>query len=68
LATFEMLNLWYFGDALRRQQPELEPVERVGDFAEVVGGLSVAGRDVRGAEVPVVRELLRVRWVPGRMP
>ena len=27
----------------------------------------VAGRDVRGAEVPVVRELLRVRWVPGRM-
>jgi NADPH-dependent glutamate synthase beta subunit-like oxidoreductase len=37
---FEMLNLWYFGDALRRQQPELEPSERVGDFAEVVGGLS----------------------------
>ncbi len=40
LATFEMLNLWYFGDALRRQQPELEPTERVGDFAEVVGALS----------------------------
>jgi NADPH-dependent glutamate synthase beta subunit-like oxidoreductase len=38
--TFEMLNLWYFGDALRRQQPELEPSERVGDFAEVVGALS----------------------------
>ena len=27
----------------------------------------VAGRDVRGAEVPVVRELLRVRWVPRRL-
>jgi NADPH-dependent glutamate synthase beta subunit-like oxidoreductase len=40
LASFDMLNLWYFGDALRRQQPELEPSERVGDFAEVVGGLS----------------------------
>ncbi len=38
-AEFEMLNLWYFGDALRRQQPELEPAHRVGDFAEVVGGL-----------------------------
>jgi NADPH-dependent glutamate synthase beta subunit-like oxidoreductase len=39
-ATFEMLNLWYFGDAARRQQPELELSERVADFEEVVGGLS----------------------------
>ncbi len=39
-ATFEMLNLWYFGDAARRQQPELEVFERVADFGEVVGGLS----------------------------
>jgi NADPH-dependent glutamate synthase beta subunit-like oxidoreductase len=38
-APFEALNLWFFGDALRRQQPELEPTERVGDFAEVVGAL-----------------------------
>src|SRR5215207_4796870 len=41
LATFELLNLWYFGDAARRQQPELEPVERVASFEEVVGGLSM---------------------------
>ncbi len=40
LVSFEMLNLWYFGDAPRRQQPELEPTDRVGDFAEVVGVLS----------------------------
>ncbi len=40
MATFEMLNLWYFGDAARRQQPELEPSERVADFEEVLGGLS----------------------------
>ena len=40
LATFEMLNLWYFGDAARREQPELEPSERVADFEEMVGGLS----------------------------
>jgi NADPH-dependent glutamate synthase beta subunit-like oxidoreductase len=39
-ATFEMLNLWYFGDAARRQQPELGLSERVVDFEEVVGGLS----------------------------
>jgi Pyruvate/2-oxoacid:ferredoxin oxidoreductase delta subunit len=39
-ATFEMLNLWYFGDAARREQPELELSERVAEFGEVVGGLS----------------------------
>ncbi len=39
-ATFDALHLWYFGDAARRQQPELEPAERVADFNEVVGGLS----------------------------
>ena len=36
---FESLNLWFFGDAQRRQQPELEPADRVGEFAEVVGAL-----------------------------
>ena len=40
LATFDMLNLWFFGDAARRQQPELAPEERVEGFGEVVGGLS----------------------------
>ncbi len=39
-ATFEMLNLWYFGDALQRQQSEQEPARRISDFGEVVGGLS----------------------------
>ena len=39
-AGFEQLNLWYFGDVSRRQQPELEPAERVADFEEVVGGLT----------------------------
>ena len=40
LATFDKLHLWYFGDAARRQQPELPPADRVADFGEVVGGLS----------------------------
>ena len=38
-APFEILNVWFHGDALRRQQPELEPTERLGDFAEVLGAL-----------------------------
>jgi NADPH-dependent glutamate synthase beta subunit-like oxidoreductase len=41
VAKFELLNLWFFGDAERRSQPELPPQERVAGFAEVVGGLSI---------------------------
>jgi NADPH-dependent glutamate synthase beta subunit-like oxidoreductase len=41
VATFDMLHLWFFGDAERRQQPELAPEERVGGFDEVTGGLSL---------------------------
>jgi NADPH-dependent glutamate synthase beta subunit-like oxidoreductase len=40
VATFDKLNLWYFGDAERRQQPELAPAARIAGFGEVVGGLS----------------------------
>ena len=42
LASFGMLNLWYFGDAARRQQPQAKPEQRVTGFGEVVGGLSEA--------------------------
>jgi len=40
LATFDALNLWYFGDNARRQQPERPTEERVADFDEIVGGLT----------------------------
>jgi NADPH-dependent glutamate synthase beta subunit-like oxidoreductase len=40
LASFDKLNLWYFGDTSRRQQPELNPAQSVAGFEEVVGGLS----------------------------
>ncbi|HEV2260180.1 MAG TPA: NAD(P)-binding protein [Streptosporangiaceae bacterium] len=40
LVSFGDLNLWYFGDADRRQQPEVPPQERIADFGEVLGGLS----------------------------
>ncbi len=40
LASFDKLHLWYFGDARRNTQPELEPSERITDFDEIVGGLT----------------------------
>ncbi len=42
LASFELLHLWYFGDAARRRQPELAVETRVEAFDEVIGGLSAA--------------------------
>jgi NADPH-dependent glutamate synthase beta subunit-like oxidoreductase len=39
-AEFDLLNLWFFGDAARRRQPELAPEDRLAGFQEVVGGLS----------------------------
>jgi NADPH-dependent glutamate synthase beta subunit-like oxidoreductase len=41
VVTFDALHPWYFGDAARRSQPELEPLERVTDFTEVVSGLDL---------------------------
>jgi len=38
--AFGQLNLWYFGDAAQRQQPEETPEQRTAGFSEVVGGLS----------------------------
>ncbi|HTS95977.1 MAG TPA: NAD(P)-binding protein [Streptosporangiaceae bacterium] len=40
VVAFDELNLWYFGDAARREQPELGPAERTAAFVEVVGGLT----------------------------
>jgi formate dehydrogenase (NADP+) beta subunit len=40
VATFDTLNVWYFGDNMRTTQPELEPTARVTDFDEIVGGLT----------------------------
>jgi NADPH-dependent glutamate synthase beta subunit-like oxidoreductase len=40
LAEFGLLNLWYFGDAAQRRQPEAEPEQSVTGFTEVVGGLT----------------------------
>lgn len=39
LASADKLNLWYFGDAGRRAQPELPVAQRITGFDEIVGGL-----------------------------
>ncbi len=39
LASFDKLNVWYFGDNRRHSQPELHVTER-RNFDEVVGGLT----------------------------
>ncbi|MGO9560620.1 MAG: NAD(P)-binding protein [Acidimicrobiales bacterium] len=39
LATFERLNTWYYSDAPKTVQPELEGIRRRSTFEEVVGGL-----------------------------
>jgi len=40
VASFDKLHLWYFADADRRAQPQVDPDERLSDFTEVTGGLS----------------------------
>ena len=40
LASFEKLNLWYFGEHTRREQAELDPAARVAAFDEVLAGLT----------------------------
>ncbi|GAA0504991.1 glutamate synthase [Paractinoplanes deccanensis] len=49
IAGFAGLHPWYFGDAVRRQQAERDPEQRVGDFTEVVGGLDAASAGFEAA-------------------
>lgn len=40
LATFEYLNTWYYADAPRTRQVELDAARRTGTFSEVVASLT----------------------------
>ena len=40
IASFDKLNLWYFGQHDRREQDELDPATRVQTFDEILTGLS----------------------------
>jgi 2-oxoacid:acceptor oxidoreductase delta subunit (pyruvate/2-ketoisovalerate family) len=39
LASFDLLNTWYYSDAPRTVQPQLELARRQSTFEEVIGGL-----------------------------
>jgi NADPH-dependent glutamate synthase beta subunit-like oxidoreductase len=39
-ASLDKLNLWYFGDNPRREQPEVPPEDRMAGFGEVIGSLT----------------------------
>ena len=45
LATFDKLNTWYYADAPRTVQPQLEAARRSGTFDEVVSGLDEASAE-----------------------
>ncbi|MBK9159151.1 MAG: NAD(P)-binding protein [Propionibacteriaceae bacterium] len=40
MATFDTLNVWYFGDSMSATQPELDPRTRIADFGEILGGVT----------------------------
>ncbi|HEX8753586.1 MAG TPA: NAD(P)-binding protein [Solirubrobacterales bacterium] len=42
MASFDLLNPWYYSDAPRSEQPRLEAARRASGFAEVVRGLDPA--------------------------
>ena len=56
-----MLRLWYHAEAKRRGQSTIDLERRRHTFDEVVGGLDAGRGALRGAALPVVRQLLRVR-------
>jgi hypothetical protein len=55
-------------DAFTSVRPRLEPARRVSTFDEVVQGLYESTTPVRGPALHVVRQLLRVRQLPRRLP
>ena len=68
-AEYGLLHPWYFADAASASQPEREPAGRVGDFAEVVGGLDRASRPAtrRAAACPAATaSSATAAWAPAR--
>ena len=57
-SVFDMLNLWYFGDAARREQPEAPAGAADRGLQRGARRAVGAGGDVRGTPLPVLRQLL----------
>ena len=67
VADFELLNLWFFGDAARRLQPE-RPSRGAGVRLRRGCWRAAEGRgQLRGRTVPLVRQLLRMRRLLRRL-
>ena len=68
LASFDKLHLWYFGDN-RPPAAARAPARGAGRGLRRGGRRPLRrGGGLRGGPVPVVRQLLRVRRLPGRVP
>ena len=67
IASFDLLNTWYYADAPRTVQPKLELERRRSTFDEVVDRPRRVERAVRGAALHVVRQLLLLRQLLRRL-
>ena len=65
---FERLNTWYYADAPASVRPQLEAARRITTFDEVDRRPRRDDRALRGAPLPVLRQLLRVRQLLRRLP
>jgi hypothetical protein len=68
LATSRSLNTWYYSDAPKTVRPLLDAARRQSTSTKSQGGLDEEQCPVRGAPLPVLRQLLRVRQLLRRLP
>ena len=66
--SFERLNTWYYEDAPATVRPMLEAARRIDNFDEVAGRPRRDQRALRGAPLPLLRQLLRMRQLLRRLP
>jgi hypothetical protein len=67
-ATFERLNTWYYSDAPKTMRPQLDMARRTSSFGRGPGRPHRRKRALRGAPLPQLRQLLRVRQLLRRLP
>ena len=67
-ASFDKLHLWYFGDAARRAAAGASPRRADGGFRRGGRRPQRRGSGLRVGTVSLVRQLLRVRRLPGGVP
>ena len=68
LAPFDALNTWYYDDAPRTVQPQLELARRAVDVRRGRRRPRRDDRALRGAPLPLLRQLLLVRQLLRRLP